>query len=243
MRCALYLPNTFDMTLDAPVVVAPSVSMYSCARPAGAPFTGPDTALPPAPDVPPPRIFRPLWVDDALAHACRGCHSRFGVFNRRHHCRQCGHVFCLKCAKEKRPLPRLGYRLPQRVCAGCLPDALRTGGAFTPVEEQVDATYWRQRMAHPGLGSTPPVPTAYARGAGHATGATGGDAEFQREAIFGSNPPRGVGDGTDGVDVAGSGGSAAGRGASHGGGGGEIGAGGAGGGAVTPPTTLPAELQ
>lgn len=244
LRCVLYLPKTFDMTLDAPVVVAPSASMYSCARPAGAPFTGPGTALPPAPDLPPPRIFRPLWVDDALAHACRGCHSRFGVFNRRHHCRQCGHVFCVRCANEKRPLPRLGYRLPQRVCAGCLPEALRTGGAFTPVEEQVDATYWRQKMAHPGLGPTPPVPTAYARGAGHATGATGGDAEFQREAIFSSNLDGG-GDGTDpGVDVAGSGGSAAaGWGANHGGGGGEMGAGGAGGGAVTPPATLTAELR
>jgi len=108
------------------------------------------------------------------------------------------------------------------------------------VEEQVDATYWRQRMAHPGLRPTPPVPTAYARGAGHATGATGGDAEFQREAIFGSNLDGG---GEVEPHVAGSGGSAAGWGASHGGGGGEMGAEGAGGGAVTPPGTLTAELR
>lgn len=183
-RCVLYLPKTFDTTLDAPVVVSPSASMYSAARPAGAPFAGPEADLPPPPELPPPRIFRPLWVDDAAAHACRGCYSQFGVFNRRHHCRQCGHVFCKKCAGEKRPLPRLGYQTPQRVCRGCLPEAHRTGGSFTPVEERLDAGYWAARMAHPGVGPTPPVPTAFERGAGHSTVSTGGDAEFQREARF-----------------------------------------------------------
>ncbi|RNF17295.1 putative phosphatidylinositol (3,5) kinase [Trypanosoma conorhini] len=38
-----------------------------------------------------------LWVDDRYAVRCRGCDARFHVMRRRHHCRNCGQVFCSEC--------------------------------------------------------------------------------------------------------------------------------------------------
>ncbi|ESL10673.1 hypothetical protein TRSC58_01589 [Trypanosoma rangeli SC58] len=38
-----------------------------------------------------------LWVDDRYAVRCRGCDVRFNVMRRRHHCRNCGQVFCGEC--------------------------------------------------------------------------------------------------------------------------------------------------
>ena len=70
---------------------------------------------------PPARLFRAPWADDAAFPACFGCRTPFTLFNRRHHCRHCGFVFCKKCAGEKIPLATaLGFgAAPQRVCRGC----------------------------------------------------------------------------------------------------------------------------
>lgn len=35
----------------------------------------------------------PLWVPDQLVSECAHCASAFSLFNRKHHCRQCGNVF------------------------------------------------------------------------------------------------------------------------------------------------------
>lgn len=129
-------PNR-NLTLDLPITVTPTASMYSAARPAGAPFAGPESALPrAAAPLPPARLFRAPWADDAAFPACFGCRAPFTLFNRRHHCRHCGFVFCKKCAGEKAFLSKLGFGPnPQRVCRGCAAEARRTGGAFEPAEE------------------------------------------------------------------------------------------------------------
>lgn len=45
------------------------------------------------------RNTAPLWIDDKKATKClmKGCGKRFSLFNRRHHCRQCGWLICWKC--------------------------------------------------------------------------------------------------------------------------------------------------
>ena len=55
--------------------------------------------------------------------ACRACGKSFGVFTRRHHCRECGRSYCDTHSGTKVALPRRGHTEPQRVCDDC------TGGA------------------------------------------------------------------------------------------------------------------
>lgn len=46
------------------------------------------------------------WQLDDWVPNCTGCHEAFHVlFNRRHHCRLCGHVFCQSCTHRKTLLP------------------------------------------------------------------------------------------------------------------------------------------
>jgi len=135
-RVTFSLPATLNLTLDLPVVILPTASMYASARPAGAPYVGGEEGQPPGPELPPGIVFRPPWVADATCPTCRSCFAPFTVFNRRHHCRHCGSIFCKKCAGERVLLPRLGYDTPQRVCRGCFSEAYRTGGSFAPAEER-----------------------------------------------------------------------------------------------------------
>jgi len=104
--------------------------------------------LPPAPPsvaLPPDVSYRPPWQPDEQAPQCNRCHTGFSLFNRRHHCRNCGKIYCKNCCNQKLNLINLGYaEEPVLVCEGCLPDARQTGGKhfqeaqvldFTPPEE------------------------------------------------------------------------------------------------------------
>eukprot|EP00742_Colponemidia_sp_Colp-10_P002210 GILJ01002363.1.p1 GENE.GILJ01002363.1~~GILJ01002363.1.p1 ORF type:complete len:646 (-),score=71.18 GILJ01002363.1:240-2123(-) len=66
------------------------------------------------------------WVADKDAHSCMQCKTQFTLFTRRHHCRNCGGVFCGKCTTKRYPLLKLGYSEPVRVCDSCY-DKLRKG--------------------------------------------------------------------------------------------------------------------
>ncbi|CAG0878534.1 unnamed protein product [Darwinula stevensoni] len=61
----------------------------------------------------------PEWVPDELAPFCMGCEATFTVIRRRHHCRNCGKVFCSKCCSNAVPLPHYGHQKPVRVCNRC----------------------------------------------------------------------------------------------------------------------------
>ncbi|ODM98278.1 Lateral signaling target protein 2, partial [Orchesella cincta] len=61
----------------------------------------------------------PKWVPDELAPQCMACSATFTVVRRRHHCRNCGKVFCGKCSGNSVPLPRYGHMKPVRVCNRC----------------------------------------------------------------------------------------------------------------------------
>ncbi|KAJ7543726.1 hypothetical protein O6H91_09G050300 [Diphasiastrum complanatum] len=43
------------------------------------------------------RVSRDFWMPDHSCRVCYECDSQFTIFNRRHHCRFCGRVFCGKC--------------------------------------------------------------------------------------------------------------------------------------------------
>jgi myosin I len=62
------------------------------------------------------------WIPDDQVKACESCGKKFGMFNRKQHCRFCGHIFCNKCTKTKIDLPEeMGYDGPQKVCEPCIP--------------------------------------------------------------------------------------------------------------------------
>eukprot|EP00850_Spirogloea_muscicola_P021090 SM000236S08010 [mRNA] locus=s236:32096:39696:- [translate_table: standard] len=60
------------------------------------------------------------WVPDEAVVKCSSCASDFGTFNRRHHCRNCGDIFCDKCTRGRTPLTAELDALPVRVCDRCL---------------------------------------------------------------------------------------------------------------------------
>jgi hypothetical protein len=62
----------------------------------------------------------PRWVPDEEIAYCHACNSEFDYFNRKHHCRHCGMVYCDPCSQHRVLLPHeYGYRDPMRVCNDC----------------------------------------------------------------------------------------------------------------------------
>lgn len=61
----------------------------------------------------------PIWIPDVEAPKCMSCGANFTVVKRRHHCRNCGKVFCARCSSNSVPLPKFGHVKPVRVCNKC----------------------------------------------------------------------------------------------------------------------------
>lgn len=62
----------------------------------------------------------PPWASDDSSNVCLGCNAKFTATNRRHHCRNCGQLFCKKCTQKKCFLPRFGFtQKKMRVCERC----------------------------------------------------------------------------------------------------------------------------
>lgn len=60
-----------------------------------------------------------LWVPDHAATNCAKCDTQFWIANRKHHCRNCGLVFCGTCSEKRLPLPEEQLYDPVRVCFAC----------------------------------------------------------------------------------------------------------------------------
>ncbi|XP_055827740.1 1-phosphatidylinositol-3-phosphate 5-kinase FAB1B-like isoform X2 [Solanum dulcamara] len=61
-------------------------------------------------------LSRDFWMPDQSCRVCYECDSLFTLFNRRHHCRLCGRVFCAKCTSNSIPVPPREPRLLQEQC-------------------------------------------------------------------------------------------------------------------------------
>lgn len=59
------------------------------------------------------------WVKDEQVEGCSACAVRFSLTERRHHCRNCGQLFCQKCSRFQSEIKRLKISSPVRVCQNC----------------------------------------------------------------------------------------------------------------------------
>ncbi|XP_017679552.1 PREDICTED: myotubularin-related protein 4 isoform X1 [Lepidothrix coronata] len=59
------------------------------------------------------------WVPDHMASHCFHCDCEFWLAKRRHHCRNCGNVFCASCCHLKLPIPDQQLYDPVLVCNSC----------------------------------------------------------------------------------------------------------------------------
>lgn len=59
------------------------------------------------------------WVPDKDAKECMQCKEKFTLFFRRHHCRNCGGLYCGNCTQKRIILLRFGFDAPVRVCDNC----------------------------------------------------------------------------------------------------------------------------
>ncbi|XP_026473023.1 RUN and FYVE domain-containing protein 2 isoform X1 [Ctenocephalides felis] len=59
-----------------------------------------------------------VWTPDKTALECKGCSKEFSITRRKHHCRQCGNIFCHNCSDKVAVLEESGNK-PVRVCDTC----------------------------------------------------------------------------------------------------------------------------
>ncbi|RXN01769.1 RUN and FYVE domain-containing protein 2 [Acipenser ruthenus] len=58
-----------------------------------------------------------VWLKDKDATHCKLCEKEFSISRRKHHCRNCGEIFCNSCSDNDLPLP--ASPKPVRVCDTC----------------------------------------------------------------------------------------------------------------------------
>ena len=57
------------------------------------------------------------WADDSEVYDCHGCQREFTLTVRKHHCRNCGQIFCGDCSNKNASLG--SNRKAVRVCEAC----------------------------------------------------------------------------------------------------------------------------
>ncbi|KAF2304224.1 hypothetical protein GH714_028660 [Hevea brasiliensis] len=99
----------------------------------------------------PANVSRDFWMPDQSCRVCYECDSQFTVFNRRHHCRLCGRVFCAKCTASSIPAPSDDPRTGSedwervRVCNYC----------FKQWQQGITAVDNGTNVGSPGLSPSP----------------------------------------------------------------------------------------
>lgn len=82
--------------------------------------------------LPLPAFVGVRWVPDEDCEQCTACSAPFSVVRRRHHCRNCGRIFCNKCSRNSICIPELGYDRRVRVCNLCFLHKMNPFGSCIP---------------------------------------------------------------------------------------------------------------
>lgn len=94
----------------------------------------------------------PVWKPDIHANECSKCHSPFSWKLRRHHCRNCGGLFCKDCSDRRILLHHIDPANPVRACRKCfqaisqekngpVSPGIETSTSSTPTPWQKDELY------------------------------------------------------------------------------------------------------
>lgn len=102
--------------------------------------------------LPLPSFVGVRWVPDSDCEQCTACGTAFTIVRRRHHCRNCGRIFCSRCSANSLPLPELGYDRKVRVCNLCF---LYKINPFSPCGPQNPGEQQRNGDSAPSSASPP----------------------------------------------------------------------------------------
>ena len=76
-----------------------------------------------------------VWQDDGSTSSCSGCGQRFDFIFRKHHCRNCGKIYCRYCSGEKAIVFDVSGIVPQRVCKWCKLSLVSSGFHYVDVSK------------------------------------------------------------------------------------------------------------
>ncbi|CAM1322037.1 EEA1 (predicted) [Pycnogonum litorale] len=62
------------------------------------------------------------WLEDSEVDSCTNCPKIFSVTVRKHHCRNCGKIFCHECSSKQATVA--SSKKPVRVCDTCFKEVL-----------------------------------------------------------------------------------------------------------------------
>lgn len=82
-------------------------------------------------------LIAPVWVPDELVSSCTSCEQSFTLIRRRHHCRNCGQIYCRACSNQFIPLAHFGFEKPVRVCGPCFLQHCE----LSAVDQRLSASY------------------------------------------------------------------------------------------------------
>ncbi|CCD68425.1 Lateral signaling target protein 2 [Caenorhabditis elegans] len=96
---------------------------------------GEETGVEAQETLPLPAFMGVRWVPDEDCEQCTACSMPFNFVRRRHHCRNCGRIFCHKCSCNTISIPEHGYDRKVRVCNLCYVHRLNSFGCNEPMSQ------------------------------------------------------------------------------------------------------------
>mmetsp|Transcript_37933 Transcript_37933/g.52617 ORF Transcript_37933/g.52617 Transcript_37933/m.52617 type:complete len:485 (+) Transcript_37933:207-1661(+) len=96
----------------------------------------------------------PPWMDDKDVPGCVRCMQPFSIFNRKHHCRNCGLIVCYSCSLARAPIFDFGYTDSVRVCDKCIKEVKERNHHFKQEMAQLSSS---ERSPSPAASVPPPA--------------------------------------------------------------------------------------